>query len=239
VSTIDTSVTPESWAPEFLALMGDNPSANSETAVEAWEGGEGGAGPQWGNPKNLASYNPLNSTLPAPAGDSYDTNPPGQPAIQAYSSWQEGLQTTASTLKEDQPGYAQIRADLATGADPAQTYQDIDKSAWGTHDLGTGSQPESANAATSPASAQTTSFISSAGNDVLSLLGLSSAGNDIAKVGLWLVLAGGAVVLAVLGAKQLTSSSQTLQEVKSMSPSQGLDKLSGGSGALDEAAVAA
>jgi len=57
----------------------------------------------------------------------------------------------------------------------------------------------------------------------LSDLGLGSVGNDVVKAGLLLVLVGGAVVLAVLGVKSATSSSQTLKSVKASAGDAGED----------------
>jgi hypothetical protein len=218
------NMTPTTWAAQELALLGDTPSTNDMTAMEAWEAGEGGAGPEWDpNGDNLASFNPLDSTQawPEPNPDSTDTNPPGQPAIQAYNSWQEGLAATAGTLEQDQKGYAQIRADLASNADPAQTYADIDASAWGTHDLSTSDSPSAGSAGSSGSSGSGTGLSgpSGAAGDVLSFLGLGSTGTDVAKVGLWLVLAAGAVGLLVLGVKKGTDNSTTLENVKTKATS--------------------
>jgi hypothetical protein len=219
------TMTQESWAAQFLTDLGDNPSQNAEIAVEVWESGEGGAGPQWdpsGN--NIASFNPINTTLKEPG--SVDT-PGNNPPVQAYTSWEQGLDASVATLEESHPGYAAIRNDLATGASVSQTNADIDASKWGTHDLPTTSVsvPDPSTGETTggePLVGQAQSAVSSAGSalsnpggTVLSLLGLSSTGNDIAKVGVLLVgvVVGGGLIL--VGAYKAISGTKAGQDLQS------------------------
>ncbi len=184
----------ELFADDVLTQLGDQITPDATQSLIGWYGGEGGAGPQWdpgGN--NIADYNPLNTTLKEP--HSRDT-PGNNPPVQAYTSWQQGVDATVATLEENKPGYAKIRSDLSTPASVQQTYNDIDASSWGTHDLAT-------SGVTSPAGGTSGASVlgsaaSGAGNDVLSTLGLGSTGSEIAKVGVLIagVLVGGGLILA-------------------------------------------
>jgi hypothetical protein len=109
---------------------------------------------------------------------------------------------------QDKAGYAaQVDKDLAT---TSGIYGDDGLSAAGS----SSSSGSSGSAGSSGSGTGLSSGSSGVEGDVLSFLGLGSTGTDIAKVGLWLVLAAGAVGLLVLGVKQATSSSQTVQEAK-------------------------
>ena len=89
-----------------------------------WEGG------QW---KNSAHYTPLNTTLGASGAS--DINSGG---VKSYTSYQQGLQSNISTLKENQKGYAAIRAALMQGNNLSGVLSAVNQSAWGTHIPGYG-----------------------------------------------------------------------------------------------------
>ena len=202
-----TTETPLSWAEQFLSDLGDVPNPQSEADVEAWETGEGGAGPQWGVANNVAGYNPLNTTQSEPGS----VNTPGNnPPVQAYPNWQEGLTANVATLQQGTvkgyAGYSTIAADLSTGVPLGQFGEDVDTSAWGTHDLstsgssGVNTSPESVNTATSPASsASPTTPASSSSSSLLGGL-LTSVWFEPA---LTLVLVLGGVGLIILGISRL------------------------------------
>lgn len=212
----------ETWADDVLTLLGDQITPDAQASLEGWYTGEGGAGPEWDpGGDNIASYNPLNSTLKA-AGS--QNTPGNNPPVQAYTNWDEGIVADVATLEENKPGYAAIRSDLASGASVQQTYADIDASAWGTHDLPTSDVPSPADGSTptSPggdvSAAQNdvlSGAASSAGSDVLSALGLSSTGSDIAKVGVLIagVVVGGLLIAA--GAYKAISGTKAGQAVES------------------------
>jgi hypothetical protein len=230
------TMTPQSWADEFLTELGDNVNPTNEEAVEGWEAGEGGAGPEWGT-NNLASFNPINSTLAEPGSVKVNSDD-----VQAYTSWEQGLDASVATLEESQTGYATIRNDLANGASVDQTNADIDASKWGTHDLPTGGATSTttsapwwkrildpgAVAAGEPGAILTTPGVggdpstpggaivdSSGATNVLSLLGLSGTESDIAKIGVLIagVVAGGGLI--VLGAFKAISGTKGGQDAES------------------------
>jgi hypothetical protein len=62
-----------------------------------WENREGG------NWNNKAKYNPLNTSQIMPGSTNFNTGQPGS-GIQAYTSWQQGLQATAMTLTNGRYG---------------------------------------------------------------------------------------------------------------------------------------
>jgi murein DD-endopeptidase MepM/ murein hydrolase activator NlpD len=109
------------WATDFLKGMGAPATSANIKAMTTWMAYEGG---QW---KNSAHYNPLNTTLSA--SGAVDMNSAG---VKSYTSYSQGLQSNISTLKEDQRGYAAIRAALLKGNDTAGVLGAVNHSAWGT-----------------------------------------------------------------------------------------------------------
>jgi murein DD-endopeptidase MepM/ murein hydrolase activator NlpD len=109
------------WATDFLKGMGAPTTSANIKAMTTWMAYEGG---QW---KNSAHYNPLNTTLGA--SGAVDMNSAG---VKSYASYSQGLQSNISTLKEDQRGYAAIRAALLKGNDTAGVLGAVNHSAWGT-----------------------------------------------------------------------------------------------------------
>jgi hypothetical protein len=109
------------------------------SALVTWFAMEGGAGPQWGISGNTADYNPLNTSLQMPTSGppytsvNFNTRVPG-PGIQAYTSWEQGIQATVLTLQENQTGYAAIVSVLNNGGTCAQLRAAVIASAWGTGD---------------------------------------------------------------------------------------------------------
>jgi hypothetical protein len=119
------SYTPTTFAQALLGLLGEPITDANVQAVTAWEAAEGG------NWHNTASYNPLNTTLREPG--SVSVNSAG---VQAYTSWNQGLDATASTLQEG--SYAGIRDALASGNDPQGVVDAVLASPWGTQSISLG-----------------------------------------------------------------------------------------------------
>jgi hypothetical protein len=112
--------TPQTWAPVFLAVIGEPRTPCNLAAIEAWEAAEGGA---W---NGAATDNPLNTVRPEPG--SYAINSDG---VQAYPSWQEGLRGNVAAITNGL--YGPVLAALAAG-DNAQAVADaVAASPWGTH----------------------------------------------------------------------------------------------------------
>jgi len=117
----------QSWAKDFLKGMGAPTTSTNIKAMTTWMAYEGG---QW---HNSAHYNPLNTTLGETGAQ--DMNGAG---VKSYGSYAQGLQANVSTLKENQKGYAAIRAALMKGNDLSGVLGSVNHSAWGTHIKGYG-----------------------------------------------------------------------------------------------------
>ena len=113
------SYTVQTWAPAFLHAAGEPVTTCDVKFVIAWENAEGG---NWGN---SAAYNPLNSTQTEPG--SHSMNSAG---VQAYTSWQQGLQADAATLRNGR--YTGILSALNAGNDAQQAANAVAGSPWGT-----------------------------------------------------------------------------------------------------------
>jgi hypothetical protein len=120
-----TDYTPTSFAQALLATLGEPVTDANVQAITAWEAAEGG------NWHNSAHYNPLNTTLPEPG--SYTVNSAG---VRAYTSWDQGMQATVSTLQEG--SYSGILGALQGGNDPQGVVNAILQSPWGTQSLSLG-----------------------------------------------------------------------------------------------------
>ena len=111
--------TPTTWAQTLLAQLGLPQTASNLRALAAWEHAEGG---HW---SNSARFNPLNTTQRMPG--SWSMNAVG---VQAYMSWQQGLDATGITLRY--PAYAGVRAALAAGGCAPCVAGAVAGSPWGT-----------------------------------------------------------------------------------------------------------
>jgi hypothetical protein len=94
------------WAQALLAAIGAPTSSSNVNSIVTWENREGG------NWHNTAKYNPLNTTYPMP-GSSNMNNLGGGQGVQAYTSWQQGLEATVDTLKSS--SYSDIVGALQAG----------------------------------------------------------------------------------------------------------------------------
>jgi len=75
----------QDWSVALLKALGAPQTAANITSLNNWYGKEGG---NWGN---TAKYNPFNCGLQLPGSVNYATGAPGS-GVQAYTSWQQGLQ---------------------------------------------------------------------------------------------------------------------------------------------------
>jgi hypothetical protein len=94
-----TAVSPLSWAQAELQSLGVPLTAANEQSLIAWALLEGGGG----------TYNPLNTSLPEPGSVKINSD-----GVQSYTSWDQGVQATTSTI--DESYYTQILADLKAGS---------------------------------------------------------------------------------------------------------------------------
>lgn len=111
--------TPTSWAHALLAKFGYPESADNVAAIVAWERAEGG---HW---HNTATYNPLNTTQEEPG--SHAMNSVG---VQAYTSWDQGLAATVTTLRNGR--YEGILRALWIGTCAPCIAAAVSLSPWGT-----------------------------------------------------------------------------------------------------------
>lgn len=169
-----TDYTPTSFAQALLTQLGEPVTTDNVTAVTAWEGAEGG------NWHNTALFNPLNTTLTEPG--SRTVNSAG---VRAYTSWDQGLAATTSTLNEG--AYSGIRDALQSGNDAQGVVNAILGSPWGTTSLslGTGSPASAQDASTaSPASSLTGGLTSDAkGFAIMAVFVLGGVALLVAGVG--------------------------------------------------------
>jgi hypothetical protein len=113
------SYTPYSWATTFLAAIPEPVTGCNIGFVTAWEAAEGG------NWNNAARYNPINTTEREPG--SWSMNSVG---VQAYPSWQEGMQATVTTIRNG--NYQGILDALAAGDSAQAAANAVGASPWGT-----------------------------------------------------------------------------------------------------------
>lgn len=114
------SYTPRSWAKTFLGALGDPETSCNINAIEAWASAEGGA---WGG--DGATANPLNTTQREPG--SWSINSVG---VQAFSSWQEGLQANVTVINNGR--YGGILSALRAGDSAQEVADEVTDSPWGT-----------------------------------------------------------------------------------------------------------
>lgn len=178
-------MTREAWARALLRGLGVPQSAPNLHAIIAWEEAEGG---HW---NNSARFNPLNTTQEEPGASNTGT----QGNIKAYTSWQEGLQATITTLRNGL--YGPILSALGRGTSAASVATAIGQSPWGTNAAsiaqlaGAPAQPTPASSASASTSGTTASSASG---------GLSSWIQGLAQRGaLFVTLVVGGVTAAGIG----------------------------------------
>lgn len=116
---LPSSWTPSSWAKALLRRAGEPVNGCTVGAITGWEGAEG----DW-PAGNARWHNLLNTTLRKPGSHSVNTV-----GVQSYTTWSQGLEATAETLRE--PQYQSVRAALAAG-DPQAVADAVAASPWGT-----------------------------------------------------------------------------------------------------------
>lgn len=112
----------EQWARTLLQSLGYRQTNANVTAMLAWMNAEGG------NWNNSATYNPLNTTQRM--SGSHSMNSVG---VQAYTSWQQGLQATVKTLRNGY--YGSILSALKAGASAQAVANAVVSSPWGTKNI--------------------------------------------------------------------------------------------------------
>ena len=124
------------FAKAVLFGLGAAPSKQSINNLLMWQRMEGG------NWNNTARFNPLNTSLQLPGSVNYNSllDPsnskyvaPGKSGVQAYTSWDQGLKATISTLtgaKADERGYTAIVDALKSGASQDQFLKLLQASSW-------------------------------------------------------------------------------------------------------------
>jgi len=111
-------VTPRDFAEALLHRL-DLPVTDSNVAaLVAFQAHEGG------HMANAAAYNPINTTLKMPG-----SRPVTKIGVQAYASWDDGIEATARTLA--QPNMRAITSSLARSASADDTLRAVAKSPWG------------------------------------------------------------------------------------------------------------
>lgn len=165
----------QTFAEALLQRLGVPVSAENLDFITSWEAAEGG---HW---NNSATYNPLNTTLHMPGSGPMGNNPNqnGGDPVQAYTSWQEGLDATVQTIQHSR--YSGIIAALHANNAQAAAQAAVN-SGWGTHNiqLGSGSNygttaTASAGGLNSPGTGADTPGVVSSTPDIAASFGYSSA----------------------------------------------------------------
>lgn len=99
--------TPAEFSSNLLKAMGVPETKSNLQFLEAWCQREGG------NWKNSATYNPLNTEYQLPGSANFGSHLVGQAGVQAYTSWDQGIQATIDTLRL--PYYKEIVQALQSG----------------------------------------------------------------------------------------------------------------------------
>jgi hypothetical protein len=119
-------ITRNEFAHDLLRELGYPRDKSNLYALVALMQAETGSEPEKG-----AKFNPLNTTKKMPGSTPYNSI-----GVQNYTSYQQGLDATSSTLREKGHDYGPIRRHLRN-ADPApQTLRAWQDSDWGTGGLG-------------------------------------------------------------------------------------------------------
>jgi hypothetical protein len=120
--------TPHDFGIALITALGGTPNKNLVGGIQAWIMQEGG---HW---NNKALYNPLNTTLEMPGSKKVNTvNAKTGTGVQAYTSWEQGLDAVLKTLQFPNNGYEDIVAALTNSKskDLKQFFTAINKSNWG------------------------------------------------------------------------------------------------------------
>lgn len=120
-------MTPGNFAEALLSRLGLPASENNVQALVAIQAVEGGH-------NNGALYNPMNTGQPMPSSHVWHVlNPTTGFGVQAYSSWDEGLEATARTFLNPKFDYSGVLRSFAENAAPDATITAFANSPWGWH----------------------------------------------------------------------------------------------------------
>jgi hypothetical protein len=120
--------TPRDFARALISAYGGTPTEPLIQGIQAWAMQEGG---HW---QNRALHNPLNTTLVLPGSTKINTvNAKTGTGVQAYTSWNQGLEATMQTLSFPNNGYEDIIAALrdSDAKDASGLFKAVNKSNWG------------------------------------------------------------------------------------------------------------
>jgi hypothetical protein len=136
----------EDFAAAVIKGLGGTPTPQSIANMVMWEGKEGG------NWSNTAKFNPLNTSYQEQGSTNFNTGKSGS-GVQAYLSWQQGVDATIKTLTGAHAadrGYTNIVKSLTSGgASNADFFKLMQASSWDAGHYG-GSGGSSSSATTSP-----------------------------------------------------------------------------------------
>jgi hypothetical protein len=114
------------FAKSLLNKLSINSSPQAIADVAMWEGLEGG------NWQNTAKYNPLNTSYQMSGSTNFNTGKPGS-GVQAYASWQQGIDASVGTLTGKDAtarGYTAIINSLKSGASKEDFLKVLQASNW-------------------------------------------------------------------------------------------------------------
>ena len=120
--------TPRDFARALISAYGGTPTEPLIQGIQAWAMQEGG---HW---QNRALHNPLNTTLVLPGSTKMNTVNAGTgTGVQAYTSWEQGLDATMQTLSFPNHGYEDIIKAFrdSKAKDAGGLFKAINKSDWG------------------------------------------------------------------------------------------------------------
>jgi len=120
--------TPRDFARALITAYGGTPTEPLIQGIQAWAMQEGG---HW---QNRALHNPLNTTLVLPGSTKVNTvNAKTGTGVQAYTSWNQGLEAVMKTLSFPNNGYEDIIAALrdSDAKDASGLFKAVNKSNWG------------------------------------------------------------------------------------------------------------
>ena len=163
------NVDAKGFATMLLSGLGAKATPEAINDVMFWEGKEGG------NWHNTAKFNPLNTSYTLPGSTNFNTKKPGG-GVQAYTSWDQGLQATIGTLtgkNANERGYTAIVDFLKKGGgSTADMLKIMQNSQWDAGKYG-GAGGSSSSASTS---ATTTSSAPVNAAEAANMLTLQNAG---------------------------------------------------------------
>lgn len=114
---------PTDFANALLGALGEPDTKTNVQNIVGWEISEGG------NWHNTASFNPLDTSQPEPG--SHVMSGGNVSGVQAYTSWQQGLDATVQTLEAGDYGYPGILNALSNSESWTKFTQAVSASSWG------------------------------------------------------------------------------------------------------------